>query len=200
MRVSAEARHGVRVGAITAIVVLGTVVGIGLVTSTGDEPAVTMVPNLEPPGGPLPGGERTSLPAAIATFEVPIYRPGTETASDASVKETWIRTESSPQVWIEYESGLVVYVRPIDGLQTTAEFATAQAADGVDAEVIDVDGVDVWVHSNESGGVTVRLVLGGTVVVALNTRGHLSTTDARSIAASIVARADEARAESASQT
>jgi hypothetical protein len=151
-----------------------------------------------PTGGPPPGemepavplakGIPMSLGQATVVFPLPVYRPESVWGADSTIEGLWVRSDDdSPEVYIEYRSGLVVFVRPSRGLQSTSEYAEAQIADGVPGEVIEILGVDAFLVPRvpDHGWGSVRLVLNGAVVTAVG-YGDFSVTDLRAIGESIV--------------
>jgi hypothetical protein len=93
-------------------------------------------------GNPLGNGVLVRPEEAERRFEPPVFRPQTELASDATIEEMWVRAPGSAEVYIIYESGIVVTVnrssRPI------WEHARDQIGDGSPGELIDVRGIDVF--------------------------------------------------------
>jgi hypothetical protein len=91
---------------------------------------------------PLGNGVLMSPGEAERRFEPPVFRPQTDVASDATIEEMWVRAPGSAEVYIIYESGVIVTVnrssRPI------WEHARDQIADGVPGELITVRGIDVF--------------------------------------------------------
>jgi hypothetical protein len=185
----------VSIGAATALFVFATLVTIGLLVQRPTPVVVKAGDDLDT--NPLPGGVRVSVDAAVEAFSVPVFRPQMTLGSDSSIAETWLRTKASPQVWIEYTSGIVVYVRPMDDLQPTREFAEAQLADGVPGRIVRVEGVDAFVISEGDEGVGVRLVIDNAVASVISWHGEFSETQLLSVAESIVKEASAARGEHA---
>lgn len=178
--------------AVGAILILGFV-GV-LLASTGPARQAT-APGPDDPARPLAEGNRMSLAEATSAFPAPIYRPDNALGSDSSLLDLWVRTIDPPEAYLEYESGLVVLVRPADAGQPTLEFAEAQMKDGVPGTIVNVHGVDAFlVPPTEAGAGSIRLVLGGAIVTAIGDSRDFSVAELRLIADSIVATADRVEA------
>jgi hypothetical protein len=93
-------------------------------------------------GNPLGNGVLMSPDEAEQKFDPPVFRPQTDVASDETIEEMWVRAPGSAEVYIIYESGIIVTVnrssRPI------WEHARDQIADGSPGELISVRGIDVF--------------------------------------------------------
>jgi hypothetical protein len=91
---------------------------------------------------PLGNGVLMSPDEAERRFKLPVFRPQTDIASDPTIEAMWVRARAPAEVYIIYESGVVVTVnrssRPI------WEHARDQIADGTPGELISVRGVDVF--------------------------------------------------------
>jgi hypothetical protein len=183
-------------GVAAVVLTLGLVVGVAFLSSSSDEPQTSAPPIADLDGdNPLPGGTQMSLAQAADTFPVPLYRPDTSMASDSSVSEAWVRVEASPEVWIQYRSGMVVLVRPLGDLQQTQEYAAAQIPDGVPGRVISIKGVEAFlVPQTEAGSGSVRLVIDGTVVTIVGYIGDFSDEQLTNAAVSVLATSDQVAA------
>lgn len=184
MNAVAEQRWKVA-GASAAAVLLLVFIGVRL--ASGDPTEIVVAPGNLDPAEPLAGGVAMSLTEARAAFPVPIYRPDMTLGSDSTLANLWVRTDDPPEAYLDYESGLVVLVRPAETGQPTKEFAEAQVNDGVPGTVISIDGVDAFlVPQTDAGAGSVRLVMGGAIVTAIGDRGDFSVAELQSIADSIV--------------
>lgn len=91
---------------------------------------------------PLGSGVLMSPEDAERNFKPPVFRPQTDVASDATIKEMWVRAPRSAEIYIIYQSGMVVIVDPSS--RPIWELARDQIADGVPGELISVRGIDVF--------------------------------------------------------
>jgi hypothetical protein len=133
-----------------------------------------------------------TLAQASDAFPVPLYRPNTSLASDATVTEAWVRVNDAPEVWIQYRSGIVVLVRPIGGMLETRPYAEAQIAEGVPGSIVSVEGVEAFrVSQSENGSGSVRFVLDGVLVDVVGYVGDFSDERLTEAAASVVKTSDE---------
>lgn len=172
-------------GAATAVALVLVLLGLALI-SLRDQRKFSTAPGHVDQDEPLANGVAMSLSEAAAVFPVPIYRPDMDLGSDPTLANLWVRTDFPPEAYLEYESGLVVLVRPAETGQPTKEFAEAQMRDGVPGTLVDVDGISVFlVPQTDSGSGSARFVLGGAIVAAIGDRGDFSVEDLESIADSI---------------
>ena len=121
-------------------------------------------------GAPLAGGMRATIEEAEQTFPATFLRPDAELASDHTLKTLWMRLEGDPELYVEYETGIVLIVRPRAGVPGTSEYAEAQIADAVPGSVIELgDGVAAFeVPQSDEGDLgSVRLAVGDAVVVVI---------------------------------
>lgn len=192
-RDSTKERRATRLGAAAALLVLGTLVGTGFVfDSQPTEERTSARPIADLDEEPLTGGHLTSLGEATQSFPVPLFRPSYSVASDSTVYETWIRLGASPEVWIQYKSGLVVLVRPIGALLPTREYAAAQIAQGIQGRIVTIGGIEAFlVPQTAEGSGSVRLILDGVLVDILGYIGDFSVDDLMEAANSVVETADE---------
>ena len=180
-------------GASAAVALLLVFIGVRL--ASGDSSEIVVAPGNLDPAEPLAGGVALSLTEAKAAFPAPLYRPDTALGSDSTLTNLWVRTDDPPEAYLEYESGLVVLVRPAETGQPTKEFAEAQVKDGVPGTVVSIDGVDAFlVPQSDAGAGSVRLVVGEAIVTAIGDRGDFSVPKLESIADSIVKTAARVRA------
>jgi hypothetical protein len=95
------------------------------------------------PDGPVPNGEAISLAEAERSAPMSVHRPNWGFASDDQISTMWWRADDS-LLYITYETGAVVTIRPSKGTQPTGSFAQAQISDGVPGEIISINGTDVF--------------------------------------------------------
>ena len=91
---------------------------------------------------PLGGGRMMSTEEAERAFNPPVLRPQTAEASDATISELWVRPERWGEVYIVYDSGMVVIVEHLK--RPTWQMARDLTADGSPGELIRVRGIDVF--------------------------------------------------------
>jgi hypothetical protein len=91
---------------------------------------------------PLGNGVLMTPPEAERAFNPPVLRPQTPGASDATISGLWVRPERWGEVYIEYESGMVVIVEHLK--RPTWQWARDFTADGSPGDLIEVRGVDVF--------------------------------------------------------
>lgn len=173
-------------GATSAVALVLVLLGIAILSTRNPSEVGTVPGNLNP-SEPLAGGVAMSLSEAAAVFPVPLYRPEIGLGSDQTLANVWVRTDDPPEAYLEYESGLVVLVRPSETGQSTKEFADAQMKDGVPGSIVEVDGVSVFlVPQTDSGSGSARLVVGDAIVTAIGDKRDFSVEELRSIAVSVV--------------
>ncbi len=186
-------RRATTLGVAAALILLGLIVGAGFVSgSDPPEERTSALPIADLDDEVLPGATRMTLAKASEEFPVPLYRPNTSLASDATVSETWVRVNDAPEVWIQYRSGIVVLVRPVGDLLQTREYAEAQIAQGIPGRIVTVGGVEAFlVLQSENGSGSVRLVLDGVVVDVIGYIGDFSAEQLTEAAESVVETSDE---------
>jgi hypothetical protein len=91
---------------------------------------------------PLGAGVRMSVEEAERAFNPPVLRPQIEEASDETIAELWVRPERWGEVYIVYDSGMVVTVEHLK--RPTWQMARDFTADGSPGELIQVRGIDVF--------------------------------------------------------
>jgi hypothetical protein len=124
-------------------VVVGIVAGIATLASRSSTPPARQMCRTGLFGDdPLGGGVQMSLQDAERALDTPVVRPQIGPASDASIAELWVRPERFGQVYITYESGIIVTIRP--WTRPTWELARDFTADGSAGELIEVQGIDVF--------------------------------------------------------
>jgi hypothetical protein len=129
-------------------------------------------------GSPLGGGSRMSLAEAVAAFPLPVFRPNVPIASDATMSGLWVRVEGDAEVYIKYDSDIIVTLRPARTTQSTQSFAVAQINDGVPGEIEKVAGIDAFVvpGSDEGDLGSVRFALGREMVTVIGNGSFDSAT------------------------
>jgi hypothetical protein len=148
----------------------------------GELRAVTM------DGPPLGGGEKTTFAEAQRTFPATFFRPDVELASDRTLKALWMRLGGDPELYVEYESGIVVTVRPKGDALGTSEYQRVQDNDGVPGSGIELgDGIVAFeVPQSDEGDLgSVRMVVGDAVVVVIG-QGDFPPETLRDVARSIL--------------
>jgi hypothetical protein len=91
---------------------------------------------------PLGNGILMTPMEAERAFDPPLLRPQTQEASDATISGLWVRPERWGEVYIEYESGMVVIVEHLK--RPTWQLARDFTADGSPGRLIQVRGIDVF--------------------------------------------------------
>lgn len=134
----------------------------------------------------LPGGEKLSVGEAEKQFLVPVYRPASDLASDSGISSLWMRSVDAPEVYITYDSGIIVIVRPASSGQPTKEYAAAQSADGVPGQLATVNGIEAYaVPVTKNGSGSIRFVFGGVLLTVVGDE-RFSSDDLETVASSIV--------------
>lgn len=187
-------RHEV-IGSIAALAFVLGVVGAAVYAGDSTRPG-RRAQLVDPDAPPLAGGMRTSVGEATSRFDVPVFRPDTEAASDNSIMSIWARFEESPQIYITYQSGIVVTVRPMSEAQGTEKYAAAQLKDGVPGAILEVDGVRAFVvpQSDDGDLGSVRFEVDDAIVTVIG-HGDFKEEALLAVASSVVQTADVARAE-----
>jgi hypothetical protein len=139
------------------------------------------------PGEPLgPEGSRVTLDNAIATSLVPVYRPQTSAASDATLTYVWVRTTGTPEVYLRYESGTDVSVRPEDFAEGFETFFRGEIEQGYAGDLLEVQGIPVFVSpGNTADGAYADLLINGMLVEVVGKAGQ-STDEIFQIVRSII--------------
>lgn len=176
--------------AVAVLVMLAIPVAAIVASRSGSEGGAELRRGLSGEGSPLAGGSKTTFEDAVEVFPVSVTLPSSELASRSSVAQMWMRTGGDPQLYVEYDSGIVVTIRPASGFQGTEEYAAAQVRDGVPGSLVEIRGIKAFeVPQDDLGDLgSVRFVLGKAVVVVLG-RGDFTPEALRSVATSIVDRA-----------
>jgi hypothetical protein len=97
-------------------------------------------------------GVRTSISAAATLSPVPLFRPQTDTASDANITGVWVRSVGIPEAFIRYSSGVEVSVRPSDFSEGFEAFYRQEISDGSPGVITQIQGVSVFVNPGHQEG------------------------------------------------
>jgi hypothetical protein len=140
-----------RRGAVRSIAIaLGVLVGTTLVltvrghSSTGMREGRSIAGILDPNAPLGPNGAAVGLSKALVMSPVPVYRPQANLASDQTISNVWVRTVSTPEVFIRYDSGIEVAVRPADFTDGFENFFKSELAYGEPGTLTSVQGIPVF--------------------------------------------------------
>jgi hypothetical protein len=180
-----------------AVAVLALVISLAAVLGRDEDHNQAIAGIAAAPGEPpLAGGKEVSLDEARILFEVPIYRPSLPLASDETLRDIWIQTGGSPQLYVRYKSGVILKIRPADGVPSTEEWSEALTGDGVDGATELLGGVDAFVvnpHFPSLG--SVRFFFRGEVITLIGDSESFTTDQLRALAISTMDRADAVEAQ-----
>jgi hypothetical protein len=161
-----------RVGFLAAAgVVIGLlVVGLAIARSHRSQTGGALAPDLS--AMPLgPRGEASSLASAEQTMPFRIYRPHQGLADDGEITKVWVREGTVPEVALEYNSGIVVFVGPSQIIDPQ-DFYNKQIADGVHGSVELVHGAPVLlIHSEDNSHLALDTVVSGIEVQVIKIPG-----------------------------
>lgn len=146
---------------------------------------------------PLAGGETSDLSKVVETFPVPVFRPNHALASDDTMTRVSSRLGGDPEVHIEYQSGVILKVRPSSAALPTERYAAMQLEEGLIGQMVEVQGVSMFEvpQDDEAGLGSIRFDLDDAIVVLIG-RGDFPPASLREVAATVVATAATIRAES----
>lgn len=137
-------------------------------------------------GDPLGDGIRMSPDEAERAFNPPVVRPQIDVASDETIAELWVREGRPGQVYIVYESEMIVNVRPVN--RGIREMADAFLEEGYSrGELLTIDGVAVFTEPPQRpcfGGNAV-FNIGGAHVAVIND-GDLPYAEVRRVTESAI--------------
>jgi hypothetical protein len=146
---------------------------------------------------PLAGADRVSLESAVQRLPVPLYRPDSSLASDGSIEDVWVVSGDDPELYLRYESGLALKVRPAGASLSNEKWAAALSQDGIEGSIEDVGGVDVFlVPQTDTSLGSARFFLGGALVTLIG-HGDFAVDVLRELSKSTIANAPAADAEKA---
>jgi hypothetical protein len=91
---------------------------------------------------PLGSGVLMSPEEAEQAFNPPVVRPQIDIASDETIAELWVRPSPRGQVFIVYDSEMIVNVRPVN--RGIRELVDAFLEEGSRGELITLGGVAVF--------------------------------------------------------
>jgi hypothetical protein len=191
-----QERSHTAVGALLAL--LAVTATVGLSSTLSDRLGEQAKPDdaiPAPPGPPLAGGTKVSIDQAIDEFILPVFRPSSTLASDDGLSGIWLRKGADPEVRLEYDSGIIVTIRPAAGAPSTEKWAQALIGDGIDGQIEHLGGVDAFVvqpHPPSWG--SVRFFVGEAVVAVIG-HGTFTSDELAAVANSVLERADEVTAE-----
>ncbi len=152
---------------------------------------------LPPNAPPVAGGEKVTLDQAARLLAVPFYRPDTDLASDASLRDIWISEDKDLELYVRYMSGVTLKVRPAGGSWSNEEWAAGLAGDGVNGNIETIAGHDVFiVPQNLPSLGSARLFVNGALVTLIG-EGDFSVDDLRTLAESVFAGAGKIQQEKA---
>jgi hypothetical protein len=115
---------------------------------------------------PLAGAHEVSIEYAAAKFPVGVYRPSTSLASDQRIRDVWFRDGDNAQVFVRYDTGVILTVQPAEGMASTEAWADELVGDGIDGAIESIRGVQAFLvqqHLPSLG--SVRFFLGDSLVV-----------------------------------
>jgi hypothetical protein len=140
------------------------------------------------PNEPLgPDGPATTLQAAIETGPVLVFRPQTPLASDKSIVGVWARADGPPEVFLRYQSGLEVAIRPADFANGFAAFYQGEIDQGYPGELVEIAGVQIFVNAGKEdvSSPAAVLELDG-MLIELIGKGDFTRADMLTLAASVI--------------
>jgi hypothetical protein len=151
--------------AVTAVVV-STLIAVVVIRASSPEPKQIACGGIEMEN-PLGNGELMTPEGAERAFNPPVVRPQIDIASDDTIAELWVRPSPGGQVYIVYDSEMIVNVRPVNrGIREMAEAFIEE--DPRSGRLIQIRGVDVFTAPPQPpcfGGNAVLNVSGAQVAV-----------------------------------
>ena len=150
---------------------------------------------LPPDAPPVAGGEKVNLDQAVRLLAVPFYRPDTDLASDASLRDIWISEDKDLELYVRYMSGVTLKVRPAEGSWSNEEWAAGLAGDGLEGNIETIAGQDVFIVPQDLPSLgSARLFVDGALVTLIG-EGDFSIDELRTLAGSALTGAAKARQE-----
>lgn len=188
----------IAIGAGLALVTLAGLIALGavLTRSTPQSTDAAQVPG--PNEVPLAGGIKMTVDSAVQTLSVPMYRPSTSVASDASIRDVWVDPGPPDQeLYLRYQSGIVLKVSPAGDALSNEVWAAELARDGIEGSMQTVAGVQTFFVAQEgSSHGSARFFLGRALVTFIG-EGDFTVDDLRMLVVSTVQQAEQAQAEKA---
>jgi len=142
--------------------------------------------------GLLRDGREVSLAEAEKSVSFDVLRPSTSLVSDSDVAKVWVRTAWSPEVWVQYGSGLVLTVqRPDFGGAAPEQVFQGQIAEGIPGTIEQIGPVAAFVvPANDSDvGANLTMVVDGLEVTFLDPSRNFATDQLAEAAGSVVSSA-----------
>lgn len=154
------------------------------------QPGVPPGPNVLPDGSIIANGTRVTISEAVARAPFELHRPQHALASDASLRAVWLSLDP-PQVGLQYDSGLSVFVQPSE-LGDPRSFYEGQIATGTNGSIERIDGVLAFVVPRSAEGAPANLdmviqdievtIIGGGV---FSFAGDFTVAELRSVAETV---------------
>lgn len=180
-----------------AVAVIGAAVVLalfGLAASArfgpGSRQQATAAGGMAAGGNPLAAGQPVIVAQAAAQVPFHVYLPQTSAASDAFVTGAWIRTAWDPEIYVEYQSGIVLIEKqPVSSAPPSSVYQE-QIAEGVPGQISTIDGQQVFVVPADTSGDkgSVNMVLNGTNIAVIGDNS-LPASTLVSVASSIISSA-----------
>jgi hypothetical protein len=133
-----------------------------------------------------PDGVATTLQQAVSTSPIPVYRPESPLASDASIEGLWLRTAWLPEVFIRYDSGVSVSIREADFSNGFRDFYQAEIDQGFPGRLITIDQQVVFSTAGTGSGPGLDMQMGRWLVEVIGTERE-TEEDLLALAGSIIA-------------
>jgi hypothetical protein len=135
------------------------------------------------------GGSEVSLSDAQRSSSFPVEVPDTDTASESTVSDVWMRGDPAHEVLIDFMSGLREIIKPSSFLSTSPQgWYDRQVKEGISGQTSVVGGLTYFVVPGDAEGDlgSVTFVDGGVFVSVIN-HGNLTSIDLQKAAESIAA-------------
>jgi hypothetical protein len=141
---------------------------------------------------PLGDGREVSLAEAEKSVSFDVLRPSTSLVSDSNIAKVWVRTAWSPEVWVQYGSGLVLTVqRPDFGGAAPEQLFQRQITEGIPGTIEQIGPVAAFVvPANDSDvGANLTMVVDGLEVTFVDSSRNFTTDQLADAAGSVVSSA-----------
>lgn len=141
-----------------------------------------------PPGGvPLAGGQETGIGAVSAQVSFHVYLPDTAAASDSGVSHAWVRTTSDPEIYVEYQSGVILIEKQPVSNSAPSSIYQEQITEGVPGTIMTLNGQQVFIVPSDNSGDSgsVNMVLNGTNIAVIGDNSIPAST-LTTVASSII--------------